>query len=120
MKTEPYAIKEIAAMFSTGNFEPALPYLSENIVWKNIGEKVISGKQAVISNCIQISKYFNSVETDFITKDIILENNKVVVIGTAEFKEDGKRISLIAACDIYEFNRNNEIETISSYCIPES
>ena len=32
---------------------------------------------------------------------------------------DGKRISFVSACDIYEFNENKEIVKITSYCIPD-
>ena len=32
---------------------------------------------------------------------------------------DGKRVNFIAACDVYEFNDKNELERISSYCIPD-
>ena len=41
----------------------------------------------------------------------------VVVNGTAEFLKDGKQISFISACDIYEFNEDKKIEKITSYCI---
>ena len=52
------------------------------------------------------------METDFKTIDIIDTESKVIVIGTAEFKRDGKRLSYISACDIYEFNTQNKIEKI--------
>lgn len=112
--------REIAESFSNGNFELTFPYLSESIVWNVIGENLFKGKSEVVSNCKQTSEYFKSVQTNFKTNDIIETDNKVVIRGTGEFIRDGKRINLTTACDVYEFNDSNELEKISSYCIPEN
>ncbi|MGB5287767.1 MAG: hypothetical protein WBN42_04705, partial [Ignavibacteriaceae bacterium] len=89
------------------------------IVWNVVGESTFSGIKAVSENCRQTAEYFKSVQTDFKTNEVIVSNNKVIIIGTAEFKRNGKRLSFISACDVYDFNENKEIERISSYCIPE-
>ncbi len=114
-----YNKNEIAALFSIGKFENVIDYLSDGIVWNIVGDHILEGKEAVRENCEQTATYFKSVYTDFKTDDIIASGNKVVVIGTAEFKRDGKRISFVSACDIYEFNENKEIVKITSYCIPD-
>lgn len=111
--------KQIAEFFSTGKFDKTKDYLSKEITWNVIGENIFEGKKAVTENCEQTAEYFKSVETDFKTDKIIASDNKVIVIGTAEFKRDGKRLNFISACDIYEFNDEKKIEKISSYCIPE-
>lgn len=112
--------KEIAESFSNGNFELTFPYLSENIIWNVVGENLFKGKAEVVNNCRQTSEYFKSVETNFKTEDVIVTESKVVIRGTGEFLRDGKRVNLITACDVYEFNYENELEKISSYCIPEN
>ncbi|MGB5361807.1 MAG: nuclear transport factor 2 family protein [Aureibaculum sp.] len=114
-----YSNKEIAKLFSNGEFESVMDNLSNGIVWNVIGENIFEGKNAVKENCENTTQYFKSVQTDFKTKDILVSGNKVIIIGTAEFKRDGKRINFISACDIYEFNERSEIEKISSYCIPD-
>jgi ketosteroid isomerase-like protein len=111
--------KEIAELFSKGKFKEIMGYLSDKIVWNIIGENIFKGKKAVTENCEQTAEYFKSVETDFKTEKIIESDNNVIVTGTAEFKQDGKRLNFISACDIYEFNEQNKINEISSYCIPE-
>ncbi|SDS35419.1 nuclear transport factor 2 family protein [Christiangramia echinicola] len=111
--------KEIVELFSNGKFDKTMDYLSEQIVWNIVGENTFEGKKAVMENCEQTAEYFNSVQTDFKTEELIETDNKVIIIGTAEIKRDGKRLNFISACDIYEFNEKNEIEIISSYCIPE-
>ncbi len=114
-----YSKKEIAESFSNGNFELVFSHLSEKIEWNIVGENKFTGKSNVIRNCNQTAEYFKSVQTDFITEDIIESQNKIVIRGTGEFTRNGKRVNFIAACDVYEFNENNELERISSYCIPE-
>ena len=111
--------KEIAELFSNGKFENVMDCLNDGIVWNVIGENIFIGKNAVKANCEQTAEYFKSIETYFKTNEIIVSENKVIIIGTAEFKRDGKRINFVSACDIYEFNKIGEIQNISSYCIPE-
>lgn len=79
----------------------------------------LEGKEQVITNCKQTTEYFNLVETNFKTDDIIVVRNKVVVRGTGEFIRDGKRVNFIKVCDVYEFNDEDKLEKISSYCISE-
>lgn len=112
--------KEIAEAFSNGNFELTFPYLSDSIIWNVIGENLFTGKNEVMNNCKRTAEYFKSVETNFQTEDAIATENKVVIRGTGEFIRDGKRVNLIPACDVYEFNSNDELERITSYCIPEN
>ena len=114
-----YSKKQIAELFSNGKFEEIIGFLSEGIVWNVVGEKTYKGKKTVTENCQQTAEYFKSVQADFITDEVIVSENKVIVIGTAEFKRNGKRVNYISSCDIYVFNNKNEIEKISSYCIPD-
>ena len=111
--------KEIAELFSNGKFENVTDYLNDEIVWNIIGGNIFKGKNAVIAYCKQTAAYFKTVQTEFKTSDILESDEKVMIIGTAEFKRDGKRINFISACDVYEFNDDGEIINISSYCIPE-
>jgi hypothetical protein len=60
------------------------------------------------------------VTTDFKTLNIIAEGNKVVINGTAEFMRDNQRVSFVSACDVYEFDDNNQIQNITSYCIQKA
>ncbi|MHA7058436.1 nuclear transport factor 2 family protein [Aquimarina sp. M1] len=111
--------QQIAEFFSNGHFPQTTEYLSDEVVWDIIGENTFKGKKEVTENCKQTSEYFKTVQTIFTTDRIISLENQVVVIGTAEFKRDGKRLNFISACDVYDFNDQNMIEKIASYCIPD-
>ena len=54
---------------------------------------------------------------DFRTHNIIVDKNRLVFNGTAEFLRDNQRISFVSACYIYEFNDDNQIQKITSFCI---
>lgn len=111
--------KQIAEAFSNGDFELTYPYLSENIVWTVVGENEFVGIKEVINNCEQTAKYFKSVTTKFKTINSIAGENRVAVNGTAEFFRNNKRVAFVSACDVYEFDDNNMLQSIISYCIPE-
>jgi ketosteroid isomerase-like protein len=114
-----FTIKQIAEAFSTGKFETAYPCLADDVVWLIPGENSFEGKEAVIANCKTVASYFKTITTSFKTTNIITSNNCVVIDGTAEFSRDGKRVSFVWACDVYEFNDDNKLKKITSYCIPE-
>lgn len=112
-------LSQIAASFSGGDFEKAYPYFSDHITWDIVGENSFTGKKAVIENCEQVAAYFKSVTTRFTTAHIIADNNRVAINGTAEFLRDGTRVAFVWACDVYEFNEQQELQKITSYCIQE-
>ena len=109
--------QEIALAFSNGEFEKTAEFIAENAVWEVVEENTFIGKESIIENCNQVAAYFKSVTTDFKTLNIIAQDNKVVINGTAEFSRNGQRISFVSACDLYEFNESDQIQRITSYCI---
>jgi len=112
-------LQQVAESFSVGQFDKVYQYLSDSIIWNIVGENNFVGKKAVIENCEQVASYFKTVTTNFTTECIIVENGQVAIQGTAEFVRDGKRVSFVWACDVYEFNDRNEVDKITSYCIQE-
>ena len=112
--------KQIAELFSAGQFEDSYPYLSENIEWNVFGEKMLQGKKAVIEDCNRTAQYFKSVTTDFRTYNVIEEANRTAIHGRAEFIRDGKTVAIVNACDVYEFDDSGILQKIYSYCINEN
>lgn len=108
---------DIAKAFSNGEFEKTFNFITDNSEWTIVEENTFKGKQAIIENCKLVARYFKSVTTKFETHNIIADGNKVVINGTAEFLIENKRVSFVSACDVYEFDDNNQIQSITSYCI---
>ena len=114
-----HSIRQIAEDFSNGKFESVYDNLSENVEWHVFGERIVTGKKAVIENCEQTASYFKSVTTDFKTYNIIEGALRIAINGRAEFIRNGKTLSVVNACDVYEFNNEGNLLKICSYCIPE-
>lgn len=112
------SIQTIASLFSKGEFKKVEDYLADEIIWNIVGENLFIGKEAVKVNCEKTEDYFNSVDTDFKIIEILQCKEKVIITGSATFSKDGKALTSISACDIYEFNSAAEITAITSYCIP--
>ena len=43
--------------------------------------------------------------------------DKIVVNGTAKFIRENETINFTQSCDIYEFDKDGNVEKITSYCI---
>lgn len=112
-------MKTLALNFSNGKFNKISNHLNENVVWNIVGENVYTGKAEVIQNCEQTEAYFKIVETDFKTKEVLVIENNVIITGTAEFRKNNKQLNFISACDIYEFDQEDKILKITSYCISD-
>lgn len=109
--------KEIAKLFSGGDFAKIESSLSENIEW-NIYENFqkLEGKKSVIEFAENVAQYFQSVTTKFEMFGIIEEDNKIAIYGHAEFIKEGKTVNRVNSCDIYEFDQDEKIIKIHSYC----
>lgn len=110
---------EIAEAFSSGNFEQTYNRLANNIEWTVFGEKVLQGKEQVISECDEVREYFNSITTDFTNYNSIGNGNRIAINGHALFIREGKKVAEVNACDVYEFDEEGLITSIKSYCINE-
>lgn len=111
--------KEIAIAFSNGQFEKNYQYLADDIEWNIFGENLLHGKDSVIKHCEQVAQYFRSVNTDFKTYHVIEDSTVIVINGKAEFRRDKKKVAVVNSCDIYEFNKQGQIQNIKSYCITQ-
>lgn len=110
-------IKSIAQAFSNGEFQSVFSYLANSIVWHVVGENEFLGKEAVMQQCLQVKAYFDSVTTQFETINCLVDGNKVAINGTAAFHINQKPKAFVWASDLYEFNEDNQLQRITSYCI---
>lgn len=109
--------KEIALLFSEGQFDKTAQFLAETVTWHIYEEKqVLQGKEAVLDFAAQIAAYFRSVTTAFETSGCIADANTVAVYGKARFLRNKKLINSVNSCDIYEFDPTGKVLHIHSYC----
>lgn len=110
---------EIAQAFSRGDFEKCFAYLTDQTIWDTPGEQNLTGRKEIESFCNNVRAYFDRVITNFQQLNVIENANCVAINGTAEFIHENKRISFVSSCDIYVFDANNNIASITSYCIAD-
>lgn len=109
--------KQIALLFSEGQFDKITLFLADTATWYIYEEKqVLQGKEAILGFVSQIAQYFKSVTTAFETSGCISEKNTVAVYGKATFFRDEKVINTVNSCDVYEFDSTGNILSIHSYC----
>jgi len=111
---------ELATAFSNGNFEKCFNYITEQTTWNTPGSRHIVGKEAIVLFCEKTTNYFNSVTTNFNQLNVVENHEFVVINGTAEFIKNKEMIAFVSSCDVYKFASNNEIISITSYCITEN
>lgn len=110
---------EIAKAFSGGQFEQCFGYLTDETTWNTPGEQYLKGRTEIEAFCIKVASYFRSVTTRFTQLNLIENDCCIAINGTAEFFRDGEKLAFISSCDVYEFDTENRIKTITSYCITE-
>lgn len=110
---------EIAKSFSSGNFDKCFDYLTYKTFWNTPGEQYLTGRNEIEPFCKKIRAYFDSVSTNFQQLNLIENEHCVVINGTAEFIRNGKKVSFVSSCDVYEFDTENNFVSIHSYCITE-
>lgn len=110
-------IIDIATSFSTGKFNLTYDFIAPEAEWEIVGESLFSGREQIIANCEKVCSYFNTVTTNFKVANILVDGDKVVINGTAEFFKNDQLISFISACDFYQFSEQKQLVKITSYCI---
>ncbi len=110
---------QIATSFSTGQFADTFSYLADTIIWNIAGERLLDGKQAVTEFCNQTAKYFSEVITEFKISNTIINDNYIVIEGSAIFINKANKKTVVSSCDIYHFE-NDSLIHINSYCITEN
>jgi len=111
--------KEIVEAFSGGQFDKCFDYLTNQTIWNTPGEQFLTGRIEIEPFCKKISAYFSSVTTNFKQLNLIENDFCIAINGTAEFIKEGIRVAFVSSCDVYEFDSDNKIKSINSYCITE-
>ncbi len=109
-------VKKINAAFAECNAEFIAKSVTDDIEWKIVGEKVISGRTD-FENALERMKLGGPMKISLV--DFISEKEKAVVEGIVEIKVEPGKIKKYAFCDIYVFedadtNKFKELRTYIS------
>lgn len=107
-------IKKISEEFSKGNFPATYNHFADDIEWKFIGEKTITGKENVIAFCTNMITEMNSSTLN--NTNVIAENNYVAIEGNCNFTNEEGKAAAVEYCDVFRFEEG-KIKTITSYLV---
>jgi SnoaL-like domain len=106
--------EQIARSFSGHDFEAAFPHLAETVEWDLIGAGSITGRSAVIEACRATAAELVNTTTDFSRFRTVVGEGSVVVDSVGEYTDPDGTKSVVASCDIIDFD-GGLITRITSY-----
>ena len=107
--------REVAEAFSRRDFEDAIPYISERVVWRMPGTEEWEGQAAVVEACRSTTAALHNTRIDLAEWTVVGGGTTVAVDSLIRY-HDGDKTSAVAACDIYEFV-DGSIVRITSYSV---
>lgn len=107
--------REIAQAISTHDFEAALPYLADDVVWIMPGSEGLSGRENVAAACRATAAGLTGVE---IVRDrlLVVDGGERVAIDTRTRYRDADGETTVASCDVYEFE-GGMLARLTSYTV---
>ena len=108
--------EKIARAFSSHRFEVALPHLADDVVWTLVGSDPLIGRKAVKKACERTAKDLAGVTTEFQRFRTVVGEDSVVVDSLARYTDAAGDVSIVASCDVYDFD-DERITEIVSYTV---
>ena len=105
-------IRDFNIAFAKNETEKILEYMSDDITWNMVGNKVIHGKKEAGE---MLKTMEGEIATELIMNTIITHGSTAAANGEMRFPS-----VTIAFCDVYEFSghdSNAKIKTLTSYGI---
>jgi ketosteroid isomerase-like protein len=109
-------MEEVAEAFCRHRFEETLPHLSEDVRWSLVGGDTLTGKAAVAAACNSTASHLTDVTTTFTHFRSIVGPNCVVIDSVGEYTEPSGSRSVVASCDIFDFDEGS-VTAIRSYTV---
>ena len=109
--------EKIARAFSSHRFELALPHLADDIIWTLVGGETLIGRKKVKKAIEKTAADLSAVTTEFQRFRTVVGEESVVVDSLARYTEAGGDVSIVASCDVYDFDGDGRITEIVSYTV---
>ncbi|HEU0181765.1 MAG TPA: nuclear transport factor 2 family protein [Agromyces mariniharenae] len=109
--------EKIARAFSSHRFELALPHLADDIIWTLVGGETLIGRKKVKKAIEKTAADLSAVTTEFQRFRTVVGEESVVVDSLARYTDAGGDVSIVASCDVYDFDGDGRITEIVSYTV---
>jgi limonene-1,2-epoxide hydrolase len=114
--TKTTTIQQIAEAFSSHRFTETFAHLAPDIRWVLVGESTVDGRDAVIQACESTAAELASTSTEFTRFVTVVGADAVAVDTVGRYTDSDGHTSVVASCDIYQFD-HAAISTITSYAV---
>jgi ketosteroid isomerase-like protein len=109
--------EKIARAFSSHRFDAALPHLADDVIWTVVGSDPLVGRKKVKKAVERTAAGLASVTTEFQRFRTVVGEDSVVVDSLARYTDDAGDVSIVASCDLYDFDGDGCITEIVSYTV---
>ncbi|KZE94837.1 hypothetical protein AVP42_00764 [Agromyces sp. NDB4Y10] len=109
--------EKIARAFSSHRFDVALPRLADDVIWTVVGSDPIVGRKKVKKAVERTAAQLAEVTTEFQRFRSVVGEDSVVVDSLARYTDAAGDVSIVASCDLYDFDGDGCITEIVSYTI---
>lgn len=109
--------EKIARAFSSHRFDVALPRLADDVIWTVVGSDPIVGWKKVKKAVERTAAQLAEVTTEFQRFRSVVGEDSVVVDSLARYTDAAGDVSIVASCDLYDFDGDGCITEIVSYTI---
>ncbi len=108
--------RETAEAFSGHRFRDAYAALSPDVRWTQVGEGVVTGRQAVVDACEATLAELATTTTEFSRFVVVAADDVAAVDVIGRYADADGTTSMVSSCDIYEF-QDGMVTTITSYAV---
>ncbi|HEX6953876.1 MAG TPA: nuclear transport factor 2 family protein [Agromyces sp.] len=109
--------EKIARAFSSHRFELAVPHLADDVIWTLVGGDTLIGRKAVKKAIERTAAHLATVTTEFQRFRTVVGEESVVVDSLARYTDAAGDVTIVASCDLYDFDAEGRITEIVSYTV---
>jgi hypothetical protein len=110
--------QQIAEAFSSHRFADVYDQLASDVRWVSPGQPAISGKDAVVAACAKATADLEQLAGHEFTRFVSVGSPSVAAVDAiARYVDPDGSVSIVSSADIYEFNGQGSLTTITSYAV---
>jgi hypothetical protein len=109
---------QIAEAFSGHRFPETYDHLAPNVRWVLPGQAPIEGRDFVVAACDSSTAEMAQLTSVEFTRFVSVASDRVAAVDAiGRYLSSDGSLSVVSSADIYEFDRDGLVTTITSYAV---
>ena len=110
--------KLTAEAFSSHRFDEVYDRLRDDVRWVLPGQASIEGKAAVVTACESASAEFAELAGTDVLRFVSVADDRVAAVDAViRYRSKDGSVSVVSSADVYEFDADGSLTTITSYAV---